>query len=45
MGIIGSPAWEVLAMSGVAFLVVLRHLPNLRRLKSGTEHSLDSRAA
>lgn len=45
MGIVGSPAWEVLAMSGVAFLVVLRHLPNLRRLKSGTEHSLDSRAA
>lgn len=45
MAIIGTPAWEVLAMIGLAFLVVARHLPNLRRLRSGTEHSLDGRAA
>lgn len=45
MGIIGTPAWEILAMAGLAFLVVARHLPNLRRLKAGTEHSLNQRAA
>lgn len=45
MGIIGTPAWEILAMAGLAFLVVARHLPNLRRLKAGTEHSLKQRAA
>ena len=45
MGIVGTPAWEILAMAGLAFLVVVRHLPNLRRLKSGTEYSLDKRAA
>lgn len=45
MGIIGTPAWEILAMVGLAFLVVVRHLPNLRRLKSGTEHSLNQRTA
>lgn len=45
MGVIGTPAWEILAMVGLAFLVVVRHLPNLRRLKSGTEHSLNQRTA
>lgn len=45
MGVIGTPAWEILAMVGLAFLVVVRHLPNLRRLKSGTEHSLSGKAA
>jgi glycerol-3-phosphate acyltransferase PlsY len=45
MTIAGSPAWEILAMAGLAFLVVVRHLPNLRRLRSGTEHSLDGKAA
>ena len=40
----GSPAWEVLAMVGLAFLVVAKHIPNLRRLRAGTEHSLDSSA-
>jgi len=43
MAIAGSPAWEILAMAGLAFLVVARHLPNLRRLRSGTEHSLNSK--
>lgn len=45
MAIAGTPAWEILAMAGLAFLVVVRHLPNLRRLRSGTEHSLDGKAA
>ena len=44
MLISGSPAWEVLAMVGLAFLVVAKHIPNLRRLRAGTEHSLDSSA-
>ncbi len=43
MTIAGSPAWEILAMAGLAFLVVARHLPNLRRLRSGTEHSLNGK--
>lgn len=43
--IIGAPAWEVLAMVGLAFLVVARHVSNLRRLRSGTEHSLNGKAA
>lgn len=36
----GSRAWEVLAMVGLGALVVIRHLPNLRRLRSGNEPSL-----
>ena len=44
MLISGTPAWEVLAMVGLAFLVVAKHIPNLRRLRAGTEHSLDSSA-
>lgn len=43
--IAGAPAWEILAMTGLAFLVVVRHLPNLRRLRSGSEYSLDGKAA
>jgi glycerol-3-phosphate acyltransferase PlsY len=45
MGVAGTPAWEILAMAGLAFLVVMRHLPNLRRLRSGTEHTLQGKAA
>lgn len=45
MGVIGTPAWEILAMAGLAVLVVMRHLPNLRRLRSGTEHTLHGKAA
>jgi glycerol-3-phosphate acyltransferase PlsY len=45
MAIIGVPAWEIFAMVGLSLLVVARHLPNLRRLRSGTEPSLDGRAA
>ena len=45
MGVAGTPAGEILAMAGLAFLVVMRHLPNLRRLRSGTEHTLHGKAA
>lgn len=45
MAIAGTSGWEILAMAGLAFLVVARHLPNLRRLRSGTEHSLNGKAA
>ncbi len=40
MIVTGSPAWEVFAMIGLGALVVIRHLPNLRRLRSGNEPSL-----
>ena len=43
MVINGAPAWEVLAMMGLAFIVVMKHIPNLRRLRSGTELSLDAK--
>lgn len=33
----GAPAWEVLAVIGLALLVMLRHTGNLRRLVGGTE--------
>jgi glycerol-3-phosphate acyltransferase PlsY len=33
----GAPAWEVAGIIGLGALVVLRHLPNLRRLARGTE--------
>ena len=42
LAISGAPAWQVSAIAGLAFVVVMKHLPNLRRLKSGTELSLDS---
>jgi glycerol-3-phosphate acyltransferase PlsY len=34
------PAWEVLAMTGLALVVLVRHRSNLVRLVHGTEHSL-----
>lgn len=43
--ILGAPLWEILAMVGLAMLVVARHLPNLRRLRSGTENSLKGKTA
>jgi len=45
LGVVGTPAWEILATTGLALVVMVRHLPNLRRLKSGSEHSLNQRAA
>ena len=35
----GSPGWEVAASGGLAALVVLRHLDNIRRLLGGSELS------
>jgi glycerol-3-phosphate acyltransferase PlsY len=32
-----SPAWETLASVGIALLIEIRHLPNIKRLISGNE--------
>jgi glycerol-3-phosphate acyltransferase PlsY len=40
----GAPGWEVWATVGIGVLVVIRHIPNLRRLRSGLEPSLPSKA-
>ena len=45
MGVSGTPAWEIFATTGLALVVMVRHLPNLRRLTSGSEPSLNQRAA
>ena len=39
----GEPSWEVGATIGIGVLVVIRHIPNLRRLRSGLEPSLPSK--
>ncbi len=39
----GKPGWEVGATIGIGVLVVIRHIPNLRRLRSGLEPSLPSK--
>ncbi len=39
----GKPGWEVGATVGIGVLVVIRHIPNLRRLRSGLEPSLPSK--
>lgn len=37
VAILGYPMWEVGVLSALAVLVIVRHLPNLRRLSAGTE--------
>ena len=39
----GEPSCEVGATIGIGVLVVIRHIPNLRRLRSGLEPSLPSK--
>ena len=41
----GRSGWEVLALGGVAAIVVLRHHDNLARLRRGEEHSLDPKGS
>lgn len=36
----GTPGWEIAALAGLAGLIEIRHLSNIRRLVSGTEHAL-----
>ncbi len=36
----GTPGWEIAALTGLAGLIEIRHLSNIRRLFSGTEHAL-----
>ena len=40
----GKPAWEIMAVIGVGLLIVMRHIPNLKRLSCGHEHSLTTKA-
>lgn len=36
----GTPGWEIAALAGLAGIIEIRHLSNIRRLFSGTEHAL-----
>lgn len=40
MVIDGAETWELLVVLGVVLFVIIKHLPNIRRLKSRTEPSL-----
>jgi glycerol-3-phosphate acyltransferase PlsY len=40
MVIDGAEIWELLVVLGVVLFVIIKHLPNIRRLKSRTEPSL-----
>jgi glycerol-3-phosphate acyltransferase PlsY len=42
VAITGRPGWEIALATALAALVVLRHLPNLRRLLRGSELRTDS---
>jgi glycerol-3-phosphate acyltransferase PlsY len=35
--IIGTPAWEILAIIGIGALIEIKHLPNIKRLLAGKE--------
>jgi glycerol-3-phosphate acyltransferase PlsY len=45
VAVLGSPAWELLAIVGLAMIVMLRHTSNIRRLFGGTELAASERAA
>lgn len=40
--VLGTPGWEIAALGGLAALIEARHLGNIRRLFSGTEHQISS---
>jgi glycerol-3-phosphate acyltransferase PlsY len=40
MTIDGAQAWELYVVLGVVVFVIVKHLPNIRRLKNKTEPSL-----
>lgn len=42
VAITADAAWEPLAMAGLAALLIARHVPNLRRLARGEEHSMQT---
>ncbi|MEO5900613.1 MAG: glycerol-3-phosphate 1-O-acyltransferase PlsY [Ilumatobacteraceae bacterium] len=44
VAILGSPAWELLAIVGLALIVLLRHTANIRRLFGGNELAASKRA-
>jgi len=45
VAVVGSPAWELLAIVGLALIVLLRHTANIRRLFGGNELAASKRAA
>lgn len=45
VAILGSPAWELLAIVALALIVLLRHAANIRRLFGGNELAASKRAA
>ena len=36
-------AWEVVAFIGIALLIEVRHISNIKRLLSGSENTLDAK--
>lgn len=36
----GTPGWEILSLVGLGVLIEIRHLSNIKRLFSGTEHDV-----
>ncbi|MGA0862322.1 MAG: glycerol-3-phosphate 1-O-acyltransferase PlsY [Ilumatobacteraceae bacterium] len=40
LAVIGTPAWEIAALVGLGALIEVRHLSNIKRLISGTEHAV-----
>lgn len=40
LALIGTPAWEIASLVGLGALIEIRHLPNIKRLVTGTEHAV-----
>jgi acyl phosphate:glycerol-3-phosphate acyltransferase len=43
VAVMGYDAWEIIVVSALAVLIILRHLPNIRRLVRREEHDLNAR--
>lgn len=40
LAVLGTPAWEIAALVGLGALIEIRHLSNIKRLITGTEHAV-----
>lgn len=40
LAVLGTPAWEIGALVGLGALIEIRHLSNIKRLITGTEHAV-----
>lgn len=40
LAVLGTPVWEIAALVGLGALIEIRHLPNIKRLITGTEHAV-----